>query len=85
MSRFDSAVQWAKAHGDVPLLLGEFHAIKYAEQGSRIRWITYIASEAERRGIAWSYWGFCSDEAGIYDETSDTWETDIVHCLMPGE
>ena len=82
---FDAAVQWAKDHGDIPLWLGEFHAIKHAEQASRIRWISYIAREAERRNISWSYWGFSSGEAGIYDEVTDTWDTDIVNCLMPAE
>jgi endoglucanase len=80
---FDAAVGWAKNHGDVPLWLGEFHVIKYAEQASRIRWITFVTREAERRGIGWSYWGFCSNEAGIYDETTGTWDTDIVNCLIP--
>jgi|GEM_PF-633154 len=80
---FNNAVQWAKNNGNVPLWLGEFHVIKHAEQSTRIRWITYVAREAEKRGIGWTYWGFCSNEAGIYDENTGIWDTDIVNCLIP--
>jgi endoglucanase len=82
---FDDAVQWAKNHGDVPIWIGEFNVMKAAEQASRIRWTTYLARQAEKRGIGWTYWGFCSNESGIYDDTSGTWDTDIVNSLIPSE
>ena len=78
---FDTADRWAKANG-VPLHLGEFGAYDKADMASRIRWTACVRAEAERRGISWNYWEFCSS-FGVYDPVKGTWRQDLLDALMP--
>ena len=78
---FDKAAAWAKQHNR-PLYLGEFGAYDKAEMSSRVRYIGYIAREAEKRGWSWGYWQFDGDFI-IYDIRNNRWIAPIRDALIP--
>ncbi len=53
----DRAEAWAQANNR-PVWMGEFGVYSKADMASREKWTHYVAREAERRGISWSYWEF---------------------------
>jgi len=79
--RFAKAAAWGKAH-DRPIFLGEFGAFAAAPLDSRVHWTAFVAREAERQGISWAYWEFCSG-FGAYDPTVDRWREPLRHALIP--
>lgn len=83
-NELDTAVQWAREHGNIPLLLGEFGAYSKADMNSRVRWTHFVAREAEKRGIAWCYWEFCAG-FGVYDPVENKWREDLLNALIPKE
>jgi endoglucanase len=78
--QFDQAEEWAQDNG-VPLYLGEFGAITKADMASRVRWTSFVRSEAERRGWAWAYWELRSTFAA-FDAASGRW-TALLGALLP--
>jgi len=78
----DMAVEWSKKNNNIPLFLGEFGAYNKADMDSRVRWTSYVARSAEKRGIAWCYWEFCAG-FGIYDPVSGEWRTPLLKALIP--
>jgi endoglucanase len=48
---------------------------------SRARWTQFIVSEAERLGLSWAYWEFCSG-FGAYDPQTDTWRDPLKAALI---
>jgi len=76
----DKAVQWAIEHNNITLFLGEFGAYSRAEMESRVRWTNFVATEAEKRGIAWCYWEFCSG-FGAYDPVKKAWRRELLDAL----
>lgn len=76
-----AAASWAKSH-DVPLFLGEFGAYEQADMPSRTRWTAHVRAEAERLGIAWSYWEFATD-FGAYDLKTASWREPLRQALLP--
>ncbi|MEM2151239.1 MAG: glycoside hydrolase family 5 protein [Candidatus Bathyarchaeia archaeon] len=83
-SELDIAVQWAREHGNIPLLLGEFGAYGKADMNSRVKWTYFVAREAEKRGIAWCYWEFCAG-FGVYDPVENRWREELLNALIPKE
>jgi len=79
---FDSVVEWAKQHGNVRILLGEFGAYARAPQDSRVLWTAFVRREAERHKFAWTYWEFASS-FGVYDPSAKVWHEDLLQALMP--
>lgn len=79
----DRAVEWGDEHG-YPLLLGEFGAYSKADMASRVRWTSYVARQAERRGISWCYWEFGAG-FGLYDPERKQWRQDLLDSLIPEE
>ncbi|MEM1544372.1 MAG: glycoside hydrolase family 5 protein, partial [Candidatus Bathyarchaeia archaeon] len=43
-----------------------------------------VAREAEKRGIAWCYWEFCSG-FGAYDPKAGKWREELLNALIPKE
>ncbi|MBS7624413.1 glycoside hydrolase family 5 protein [Candidatus Bathyarchaeota archaeon] len=84
INELDIAAQWAREHGEIPLLLGEFGAYSKADMNSRVRWTYFVAREAEKRGIAWCYWEFCAG-FGVYDPIENRWREDLLNALIPKE
>ncbi|MEM2930200.1 MAG: glycoside hydrolase family 5 protein [Thermoproteota archaeon] len=81
MDELDTAVQWAVQHGSVPLFMGEFGSYSKADMDSRVRWTRFVVGEAEKRGIAWCYWEFCSG-FGAYDPGKGEWRVELLNALI---
>ncbi|MEM1557576.1 MAG: glycoside hydrolase family 5 protein [Thermoproteota archaeon] len=79
----DIAYEWSKRHGNITLLMGEFGAYSKADMESRVKWTYFVAREAEKRGIAWCYWEFCSS-FGAYDPVGKKWREELLNALIPG-
>jgi len=83
VDELDIAANWAREH-NVTLLMGEFGAYSKADMESRIRWTSFTAREAEKRGIAWCYWEFCSG-FGAYDPVKREWREGLLNALLSGK
>lgn len=77
---FDFALEQAKLKG-VDLMIGEFGAYSDVDMKSRATWTDFVAREAEKRGIAWTYWEFCSS-FGAYDAFSGSWRPELLKALI---
>jgi endoglucanase len=77
----DRAVAWSKRHRR-PLFLGEFGAFSQADLDSRVTWTAFLRSQAEARGISWSYWEFASG-FGAYDPAALEWRKPLLSALIP--
>jgi endoglucanase len=72
---FDRATAFVKKSG-IRTYLGEFGAIDFADEGSRLRFLTMVREESERRGIGWCYWDDGGNNKGL-DVKTGTW-VDVV-------
>ena len=77
----DLVAGWAKAN-DRPIYLGEFGAYSKADMDSRALWTTFVARQAEERGMTWAYWEFCAG-FGVYDPSKKVWNQPILDALVP--
>lgn len=78
---FDTVQAWAAAHGDLPVLLGEFGAFEAADMASRVAWTGAVRRAAEERGFGWSYWEFGSG-FGVYDPHDGEWRQGLLEALL---
>jgi endoglucanase len=81
LSDFDKAQSWSKQHNR-PLYLGEFGAYDKADMPSRVRYISFVAREAEKRGWSWAHWQFDSNFM-TYDIPNKRWVEPICDALIP--
>lgn len=51
---------------------------------SRIRYVSFVARQAERMGWSWAYWQFDSDFI-VYDIPNERWIIPIRDALIPPE
>lgn len=65
---------------NVPVYIGEFGAIEYADDVSRARWIGHLRSVFEDNGFSGAYWEFCSG-FGIYDPVLNCYRTGMLQAL----
>jgi hypothetical protein len=77
---FDSVDEWARSHGDLPVLIGEFGAYGLADLASRVAWTTAVRRAAEDRGFGWAYWEFGAG-FGAYDPTAMSWRPELLAAL----
>jgi endoglucanase len=77
------AVKWGEENNR-PLYMGEFGAYSKADMESRALWTSYVARQAEERGISWAYWEFCSG-FGAYDPVMGMWREELLEALIPAE
>lgn len=83
---FDYATIFAKQRG-IPVYLGEFGAIDFADPTSRENYIRLVRLEAERRGFAWALW----DDGGrnkAMELKTETWIAPVARALFtdqPGQ
>jgi endoglucanase len=77
---FDLALAWSKKNNR-PINLGEFGCYQKAENFDRIRWTSYIANSATRRGFSYIYWEFCSG-FGIYDKQKNAWDPNMLNAIV---
>jgi endoglucanase len=48
---------------------------------SRVKWTTFVTSEAERLGMSWSYWEFGSG-FGAFDPQKNEWREPLKDALV---
>ena len=65
----------------VPVWIGEFGAIEFADITSRALWAETFARMAEDAGMTWAYWDY-SANFGLYDNESDQWHGALLEALM---
>ena len=80
-TNFEKAAAWGRAN-QRSLYLGEFGSFQSADMDSRARWTSAVAREAEKHGINWAYWEFCSS-FGAYDVRTNTWRRPLLEALVP--
>jgi endoglucanase len=78
---FQRAQAWAQKHNR-PIFLGEFGAYDKADMASRVRYIGFVARQAEKLGWSWAYWQFDSDFI-VYDIPKGRWIEPIRDALIP--
>jgi len=78
---FDMALGWSKKYNR-PINLGEFGVYYKAEKPDRVRWTSYVADAAAKRGFSYNYWEFCSG-FGIYDSQTNKWDTELLNTIVP--
>jgi len=79
----DAIADYAKAR-DLPVFIGEFGAYSKADIASRARWTRHCARLFESYGFSWALWEFKAG-FGVYDETSKTWNTELMDALMSND
>ena len=77
---FDLAADWATRNSR-PLFMGEFGTFAEAEIKSRAAWTRFVAREAEKRQITWSYWEFGAG-FGVYDLQATAWREPLLKSLI---
>ncbi|NMC20250.1 MAG: glycoside hydrolase family 5 protein [Thermogutta sp.] len=78
---FDRAQAWAEANGR-PMYLGEFGVYDRAPQEDRVRWLSFVTREAERRGWSWGYWQFDGDFI-LFNIGERKWVEPVLKAIMP--
>ena len=68
---------------DRPVWLGEFGTYYKVELAERVKWAAYVRSEAERHGLSWAYWSFCSAKFGLYCQETKRWDRELMKALFP--
>lgn len=81
IQELDYVAAWATEHNR-PLFMGEFGAYSKADMNSRFLWTQFVAREAEKREMSWSYWEFCSG-FGVYDQAKNDWNSLLLLALIP--
>lgn len=71
---------WSRAHGNIPVLLGEFGALSKGDITSRANWTAYVRKQAESMGFSWTYWEFCA-KFGVYDDITGQWNEPLLEAL----
>lgn len=87
---FTKVADWAEEHS-IPVFLGEFGSLSYADQASRVRWTTAVRQAAESHGFSWGYWDLCilkEPTFGIVNCNKYVFEVnpgniDMLHALIP--
>ncbi|MFN8441541.1 MAG: glycoside hydrolase family 5 protein [Caldilineaceae bacterium] len=77
---FDQVATWARANNR-PIYLGEFGAIRKADDESRIRWTRAVTESASKRDFSLAYWEFAS-EFGLYDRERNEWNQGLLDAAL---
>jgi endoglucanase len=77
----DRAQTWSKKHSR-PIYLGEFGVYDQAEISSRVRYLNFVARQAEKMGWSWAYWQFDSNFL-LYDIPKRQWVKPVLESLIP--
>jgi endoglucanase len=72
---------WAQRNNR-PMFVGEFGSFSTGDIDSRVRWTTFVRSEAERMNLSWGYWEFGAG-FGIYDRSTNQWRRPLLQALIP--
>lgn len=77
-AKFDVAAQWADDRG-VPMFVGEFGAIRLAEQEDREAWTRTVRQAAEDHGFSWAYWDWAAPNFGL--RVDGAWDEGVLRAL----
>lgn len=86
---FDFVKSWSDRN-NIPVYLGEFAVMAYADRTSRVKWYDFISDAALERGFACSVWdngvfGSLDNDMAIYNRDTRTFDTEILNALFnPG-
>jgi len=80
---FDRAKDWSTRE-QRQLYLGEFGAFDKGDMDSRVRYVGFVAREAERHGFSWANWQFTGDFIA-FDMKKNKWVEPIRDALIPPE
>jgi endoglucanase len=79
---FEVAAQWSKAHGDIPVYLGEFGVRQYVKDTtSSEKWLGAVAQIADHFGFATAVFSFDSD-THLYHILKDKWDAYKLRALF---
>ncbi len=81
LADFEKIDLWSRKAGR-PIYLGEFGVYERAPPASRMKYLSFVARNAERFGWAWAYWQFDHDFAA-FDTVGQRWNRDILRALIP--
>jgi hypothetical protein len=79
--QLDIAKRWSDTTGH-PIFLGEFGTSIYTAINSRVRWTSYVRSEAEKRGFSWAYWALGANY-DVFDLSRKDWNYTLLKALIP--
>ncbi len=77
---FEQAGRWGREHRR-PIYLGEFGAYSKAPLEQRVLWTRAVVDEAEKQGMSWAYWEFCSG-FGAFDPQARKWRLELLDELV---
>lgn len=80
IENFDVVLEWAREHNR-PIYLGEFGVFQTADMDSRVRWTSFVAAQADKRGFSRAYWEFGAG-FGIYDRSQNQWRQRLKEALF---
>ena len=83
--RISGLIERAAAFGrqtNRPVWLGEFGTRMVIDIAQRQKWAAFVRGEAEKHGIPWAYWSFCSKEFGAYDQDTKQWNEHLLKALF---
>jgi len=75
------AVAYRKA-SNRPVWMGEFGTSTMVAPEQRQKWAAFVRAEAEKHGIPWAYWSFCSKKFGAYDQHTKQWNEPLLEALF---
>ncbi len=78
---FQIAIDFAGKH-NVPVHIGEFGAIQFADMDSRARWTNFLTRWFEEQGFSWAYWEFSADMYGFYNPQTREFATPLKNALL---
>lgn len=86
---FDQVKNWS-VKNNIPVYLGEFAVMAYADKPSRLKWYDFISDQALNRDFACSVWdngvfGSLEYDMGIYNRDTRTFDKEVLSAIMnPG-
>jgi len=81
LSELTLVKEWAKKHGNNPILLGEFGVAEDGSTFQRAKWTRHIRQTAEQLDMGWCYWGW-SGGFGLYDMERNRWVKPLKDALI---
>lgn len=75
-----AAIKTYSDNNNIPVYVGEFGAIEYADDVSRAKWMGHLQKEFESNGFSAAYWEYCSG-FGIYDPALNCYRSGMLKAL----
>jgi len=82
-AEFADVAQWADQQS-VPVFLGEFGVLEFADPADRLAWVRWVREAADQHGFSWGYWDWASPGMGLRNNETNSWDLEAMNALMPG-